>query len=79
MESQGAKVIPWSGKGAAAARSDVAAGTGSPAFQPLEDLFIVISDDQLEALAALFRMSPLRRAMTFEAYLAVKGYGRRIE
>ena len=39
---------------------------------------MVIDDAELEALATVFAMSPVRQAMTFEAYLAVKGFARSI-
>ena len=41
----------------------------------IDSIVIMISDGQLDALAPTFLMSPLRQAMTFEAYLAVKGFG----
>jgi hypothetical protein len=49
-----------------------------PSLRPIEDLLIVIDDAELEALAKVFAMSPARQAMTFEAYLAVKGFARSI-
>jgi hypothetical protein len=48
-----------------------------PSLRPLERLFIVIDDAELETLAKVFAMSPVSQAMTFEAYLAVKGFARR--
>jgi hypothetical protein len=45
-----------------------------PSLRPIEELFIVIDDADLDALATVFAMSPVRQAMTFEAYLAVKGF-----
>jgi hypothetical protein len=41
-------------------------------------LIVVLGDEQLEALAAAFLMHPARKAMTFEAYLAVRGFARRV-
>jgi hypothetical protein len=52
--------------------------TPGPSLRPIEDLLILIEDEELEALAKVFAMSPVRRAMTFEAYLAVRGFARRI-
>jgi hypothetical protein len=49
-----------------------------PSLRPIGELLIVIDDAELEALAKLFAMSPVRQAMTFEAYLAVKGFARTI-
>jgi hypothetical protein len=49
-----------------------------PSLRPIEELLVVIDDVELEALAKVFTMSPLRQAMTFEAYLAVKGFARSI-
>ena len=79
MESQTAKVIPWSGKaghGGAEERSVASRGNDMPSFAPIDGLIIVLTDEQLDALATTFRLSPVRRAMTFEAYLAVRGFGR---
>jgi len=75
MDAHGAKVIPWSGK-KARAREEETTRAEAPSFAPLDDVMIVIGDEQLEALAATFHMSPARRAMTFEAYLAVRGFAR---
>jgi hypothetical protein len=49
-----------------------------PSLRPIEELLVVIDDADLEALATVFAMSPVRQAMTFEAYLAVKGFARSI-
>jgi hypothetical protein len=49
-----------------------------PSLCPIEELLVVIDDAELEALATVFAMSPVRQAMTFEAYLAVKGFARSI-
>ena len=46
------------------------------AFEPIPNALILIADDQLDALATIFLQSPLRKAMTFEAYLVIKGYAR---
>jgi hypothetical protein len=73
METQGAKVIPWTGKGAHASFTEV------PALAPIDEVVIVMSDEQLDALGAVFRMSPVRHAMTFEAYLTVRGFARTVE
>ena len=78
METQGAKVIPWGGK-TAHGRQEVPAADvrlDVPSFAPLDDLVIVLSDEHLEALAAAFLMNPARRAMTFEAYVAARGFAR---
>ena len=50
--------------------------TKQAAFEPIADALILIADDQLEALGTIFCSSPLRKAMTFEAYLVIKGYAR---
>lgn len=47
-----------------------------PAFRPIDSIVVVIDDRELETLGTLFAMSPLRHAMTFEAYLATRGYAR---
>jgi hypothetical protein len=78
MESQAAKVLPWTGK-SPQSREPVRAEpvvAQPPSFAPIDGIVIVIPDEHLEALAALFCMSPVRRAMTFEAYLAVRGFSR---
>lgn len=84
------KVIPWGGRTSRiqdrpsieavspVSRSGPARRNGDPdqpCFGPLEDNVIFIGDGELEALGSIFCKSPLRRAMTFEGYLAVKGYG----
>lgn len=74
MDSQVAKVIPWNAK--AQVKEEATAGAGEPRFAPLDGIVIIVSDDQLDALATTFRMSPLRKAMTFEAYLAMRGFAR---
>ena len=48
-----------------------------PSPRPKE-ILVVIDDAELEVLAKAFAMSPVRQAMTFEAYLAVKGFARSI-
>ena len=77
-----AKVIPWSSKPATAkekipAAAEMATGPVETTFHygTLDDVILWIPDEQLEALGTLFAASPLRRAMTFEGYLVVKGYG----
>ena len=78
-----AKVIPWSSKPATRERPSTPSGvemTNNPVdsgrrFEPLTDVVLWIPDEQLEALGTLFASSPLRKAMTFEGYLVVKGYG----
>jgi hypothetical protein len=81
MDGQSARVIPWSGK-AVSAREDSSAldavRAEEPRLQPLDELIVVLGDEQLEALAAAFLMHPARKAMTFEAYLAVRGFARRV-
>lgn len=84
MESPGAKVLPWTGKtpqsrdGTANVNTISALDPHPPSFAPIDDIVIVVPDEHLEALGALFCMSPARRAMTFEAYLAVKGFAREV-
>jgi hypothetical protein len=46
-----------------------------PAFSPIEGVLVVLPDEQLDALGTIFASSPLRKAMTFEGYLIVKGFG----
>jgi hypothetical protein len=76
-----AKVIPWSAKPVVkertSATAEMAIGPTEAGlyFQPLDDVILQIPDEQLEALGTLFAASPLRKAMTFEAYLFVKGFG----
>ena len=75
-----ARVIAWNGKFAQPKESAGANATVTsmfPAgFSPLEDVLIVLPDDQLDALGTIFSSSPLRKAMTFEAYLVTKGFAR---
>ncbi len=81
MESV-ARVIPLGGKvGQARERATperiplAIGGDSGSALQPLGgDALILVPDQQLDALGALFQMSPLRRVMTFEAYLIMKGF-----
>jgi hypothetical protein len=49
--------------------------TPAPAFSPIEGVLVVLPDEQLDALGTIFASSPLRKAMTFEGYLIVKGFG----
>jgi len=77
-----AKVIPWNSKPSAAkertaAAVDSAGGSTELGLhvEALHQIVLMIPDDQLEALGTLFAASPLRKAMTFEGYLVVKGYG----
>lgn len=77
-----AKVIPWSGKTLSAKDASLPAaerGEATPSvetrFGPLEGFVVMIPDDQLDALGAIFAASPLRAAMTFEGYLVAKGFG----
>jgi hypothetical protein len=73
-----AKVLPWTGKQTKETGAPEAALSGVTQFEPLSDALIVMPDEQLEALGSIFAMSPLRKAMTFEGYLVVKGYARGI-
>jgi hypothetical protein len=77
-----AKVIPWSGKPAAIKEKSAAVeeAPGRPTLlglevESLDQIVLMIPDEQLEAMGTLFAASPLRKAMTFEGYLVVKGYG----
>ena len=77
-----AKVIPWSGKPVVAKERNASAPEASDGpvelgmhVAALDQIVLMIPDDQLDALGTLFAASPLRRAMTFEGYLVVKGYG----
>ena len=77
-----AKVIPWTSKpGAAKQKAPYSVETISgPAelalrVESLEQVVLMIPDEQLEALGTLFSASPLRKVMTFEGYLVVKGFG----
>lgn len=47
-----------------------------PALRPIDGIVVVIDDRELDTLGTLFAISPLRHAMTFEAYLAMRGYAR---
>ena len=47
-------------------------------LRPIEEILVVIDDEELEALAKVFAMSPVKRAMTFEVFLAVEGFARSI-
>jgi len=47
-----------------------------PALRPIEGIIVVIDDRELDTLGKLFAISPLRHAMTFEAYVAMRGYAR---
>lgn len=80
-----AKVIPWSSKtqqgkqkpatvpGALEAPSTPS--PPAPEFTAIDGILLVLPDEQLEALGTIFASSPLRKAMTFEGYLVVKGFG----
>ncbi len=78
-----ARIIPWSGRARQVRESPVtvsttseAAGALAPGLAALDGVLLVLPDEQLEALGTIFASSPLRRAMTFEGYLVVKGLGR---
>ena len=79
-----AKVIPWSSKPVTKEKvslpleREAVSGPveGGLHFEPLSGVTLWIPDEQLEALGTLFSASPLRKAMTFEGYLVVKGFGR---
>jgi len=82
MEASAAKVIPWNSKATAAkekslASVESASGSVDLGFrvEPLHQIVVMIPDEQLDALGRLFSASPLRKAMTFEGYLVVKGFG----
>ena len=85
MEST-AKVIRWN-KGQAKERPSAPMSLPAPSTPiaeapPLgcgEDSLILLSDEQLDALGTIFCMSPLRKSMTFEAYLVVRGFARPAE
>jgi hypothetical protein len=78
-----AKVIPWTSKPATKEKPSSPSGLetvntpidGGSRFEPLSGVVLRIPDEQLDALGTLFSASPLRKAMTFEGYLFVKGYG----
>jgi hypothetical protein len=77
-----ARVIPLNGK---PQQLKVATGDAPPApaaaptvpleFGALEGVLVRMPDEQLDALGAIFCASPLRRVMTFEGYLVVRGFG----
>ena len=76
-----AKLLPWNGRIAEsrdAPPADAAADAPVSAFEPIPDTVILIPDEHLDAFGTIFCSSPLRRSMTFEAYLFVKGYGSRV-
>jgi hypothetical protein len=83
-----ARVIPWSNKAQQGKEKpptvpvapDALGGsaTPGPAFSPIEGVLVVLPDEQLNALGTIFASSPLRKAMTFEGYLVVKGFGQPI-
>ena len=77
-----ARVIPWNSKVGVAREKSLApadAGSGNAELglrvEALNQIVLMIPDEQLDALGTLFAASPLRKAMTFEGYLVVKGYG----
>jgi len=81
-----ARVIPWGNKGQQSKERpatvpvppevlDVPPPAAS-AFSPIDGMLVVMPDEQLDALGTIFASSPLRKAMTFEGYLAAKGFGR---
>jgi hypothetical protein len=45
-----------------------------PRFGPIDNMLIVIGDRELDTYARLYAISPLRQAMTFEGYLAARGF-----
>jgi hypothetical protein len=47
-----------------------------PRLGPIDDMIVVIGDRELDSLAQLFATSPFKQGMTFEAYLAMKGFAR---
>jgi hypothetical protein len=81
-----AKVIPWvnktqQGKEKPATVPPAPEAIGvppptAPGFSPVEGIFVMMPDEQLDALGTIFASSPLRKAMTFEGYLIAKGFGR---
>lgn len=88
MESQAAKVLPWNGKASGKERAAAEAAEPTPAREgdrrrgssgigamPASPI-LILSDEQIEALGALYCMNPVRHHMTFEAYLVVKGCAR---
>jgi hypothetical protein len=80
-----ARVIPWGNKALqgkekpstlpVAPEASGGPVTPAPAFSPIEGVLVVLPDEQLDALGTIFASSPLRKAMTFEGYLIVKGFG----
>jgi len=81
MEAR-AKIIPWNGKASVVKEKPPASvdAAGGPTelglrVEALDQIVVMIPDDQLDALGTLFAASPLRKAMTFEGYLIVKGFG----
>jgi hypothetical protein len=75
-----ARVIRWSNRQSPApvkepAQASVASVVERSEFGAIEEFIVMIPDEQLEALGAIFASSPLRRAMTFEGYLIAKGFG----
>jgi len=72
-----AKLIHWNGR--VTDHRDAAPANDAPStFEPIPNTVILIADEQLDALGTIFCSSPLRRSMTFEAYLFIKGYGSRV-
>ncbi len=81
-----ARVIPLSGKpqqvkvsvgdGASVSSAPAIAG---PQLGALEGVIVRMPDEQLEALGTIFCASPLRKVMTFEGYLVVRGFGYGLE
>jgi len=81
-----ARVIPWSTRPQQGKESTITvpvtpevSSTQVPDFAALDGVLLVLPDEQLDALGTIFASSPLRRAMTFEAYLIVKGYGQGLD
>lgn len=78
-----ARVIPWGNKAqqgkekpsTLAVAPEASGGPPAPAFSPIDGVLVVLPDEQLDALGTIFASSPLRKAMTFEGYLIVKGFG----
>jgi hypothetical protein len=76
-----ARVIPWTqrtSKENPVSVSQMPEPSTVPAheFASLEGVLLALPDEQLDALGTIFASSPLRKAMTFEGYLVVKGFGR---
>lgn len=81
-----ARVIPWSARTqqgkenpATVPATPEASSTPAPEFVALDGVLLVLPDEQLDALGTIFASSPLRRAMTFEGYLIVKGFGQPLD